>query len=314
MTVNVGASQPPSISVSGGSISYSLNNPAQIIDSNIQVTDPDSLTLNNGTVTVSLVGGGTVNDVLSVRNQGNLLGQIGVAGNTVSYSGSTIGTFTGGTNLQPLVFTLNGFATPAAVQALLRNVTFNTVGPNSTTGLRTVQFQMTDGTGGTSIPVTDGVNVVPISGNQPPVITLPSGPATYVHNKKAIVVDPLALLTDVNLTSFPGGVLHVQVAGAAKQDILAIKSVGNKPGQIYWANGKIKFGGVVIATVSGNPHEKVFTFNAHATEAAVQALLRSITFHTQGLRVPLGARQVQFQMGDGQGNVSTLVSTQVNVI
>jgi hypothetical protein len=173
---------------------------------------------------------------------------------------------------------------------------------------------MTDGTGGTSIPVTDGINVVPVSGAQPPVITLPSGPVTYKHNKAAVTVDPLALVSDVNLTSFPGGTLHVQIAGASKQDHLKIHSVGNKPGQISFANGHVKYGGKVIATFSGNWRDAVFTFNSNATTAAVQALVRSIQFYTQGVKTPLGPRQVQFQMSDGQGNTSTLVSTQVNVI
>ena len=74
-------------------------------------------------------------------------GQIGVAGANVSYGGVLIGTSAGGSGGVNLVITFNASATPTAVQALVRNITYqNTDIDNPTTGARTVRFVVT-GTG-----------------------------------------------------------------------------------------------------------------------------------------------------------------------
>ena len=89
-------------------------------------------------------------DRLEIRNEGTGAGQIGVSGANVTFGGTTIGTFTGGTGTTPLVVTLNASATPAAAQALVRNVTYRNVSENPSTATRTARFVLTDGDGGTS--------------------------------------------------------------------------------------------------------------------------------------------------------------------
>ncbi len=54
-------------------------------------------------------------------NVGNGAGQIGVSGNTVSFGGVPIGTFIAS---RSLTVNFNSAATPTAVQALLRRITF----------------------------------------------------------------------------------------------------------------------------------------------------------------------------------------------
>ena len=78
---------------------------------------------------------------------GNAAGQIGVSGTTVRFGGVSIGTFTGTTSF---LITLNANATPAAVQALLRNITFTSLSENPSVLNRTVKVMLTDGDGGTS--------------------------------------------------------------------------------------------------------------------------------------------------------------------
>ena len=119
---------------------------------NALVADVDSTNLDTGTLTVSIpAGGDSAEDVLSIRNQGTGAGQIGVSGSTVTYQGVTIGTFTGGSSGSNLVITLNSSATPTAVTALVRNITYQNTDTNApTTGARTVRFVLTDGDGGTS--------------------------------------------------------------------------------------------------------------------------------------------------------------------
>jgi VCBS repeat-containing protein len=146
---------PPTISnLSGDSLAYSEGSGAVVIEQggNVTVSDVDSTNFNTGTLTVSIPSGGdSAEDVLSIRNQGTGAGQIGVSGSNVTYGGVIIGTFTGGSSGSNLVITLNSSATPTAVTALVKNITYQNTDTNSpTTGARTVRFVLTDGDGGTS--------------------------------------------------------------------------------------------------------------------------------------------------------------------
>ncbi|MGZ8380612.1 MAG: tandem-95 repeat protein, partial [Nitrospira sp.] len=141
-------------SLSGDSLAYSEGAVAVVIEQggNALVADIDSTNFDTGTLTVSLpAGGDAAEDVLSIRHQGTGVGQIGVSGSTVTYQGVTIGTFTGGSSGSNLVIPLNSNATPTAVTALVRNITYQNTDTNApTTGARTGRFVLTDGDGGTS--------------------------------------------------------------------------------------------------------------------------------------------------------------------
>ncbi|MCS6288724.1 MAG: DUF4347 domain-containing protein [Nitrospira sp.] len=145
---------PTITSLSGDSLSYNEGDGAVVIEQggNALVTDVDSTNLDTGTLTVSIpAGGDSAEDVLSIRNQGTGAGQIGVSGNTLTYSGVTIGTFTGGSSGGNLVITFNSNATPTAVTALIKNITYQNTDTNApTTGVRTVRYVLTDGDDGTS--------------------------------------------------------------------------------------------------------------------------------------------------------------------
>ncbi|MBI5672833.1 MAG: DUF4347 domain-containing protein, partial [Nitrospirae bacterium] len=92
-----------------------------------------SSTLRTATITVT-----AVNDAPTITS-------------LVTYGGLTIGTVTGGSSGSNLVITLSSSATPTAVTALVRNITYqNTDTHAPTTGARTVRFVLTDGDGGTS--------------------------------------------------------------------------------------------------------------------------------------------------------------------
>ena len=81
----------------GGSVTYTENNPATVIDATATVTDSDSTNFDGGTLTVDFAANGTSNDRLSIQDQGPGLGNITISGNNIVYeSGSLvlIGTFT----------------------------------------------------------------------------------------------------------------------------------------------------------------------------------------------------------------------------
>jgi hypothetical protein len=57
------------------------------------------------------------------------------------------------------VVTLNGNATPVAVQALIRNITFRVIGSTPTSS-RTIRFSLSDGDGGMSLDTEKQLNVL----------------------------------------------------------------------------------------------------------------------------------------------------------
>lgn len=153
-------SSPPVITLPGGALSYTENAPATVIDTTATVTDSNSADFDTGTLTVDFTANGTANDRLAIRNEGTGAGQIGVSGSNVTYEGTTIGTFAGGTDgSTPLVITFNASCTPTAAQTLMRNITFENVSDDPSETARTVRFVLTDGDGGTSSAATQTVNV-----------------------------------------------------------------------------------------------------------------------------------------------------------
>ena len=141
----------PGIGSFGVDANYTLGGSPVLITDSATVTDPDSADFNAGKLTVALGLNRSSLDRVEV-SQGN---GITVSGNVVSYNGNAFGTFTGTTTL---IVTFNSAeATPDAVQALLRQLTFRTTA--LTTRVVTVTATVTDGDGGTSPLVSKAINV-----------------------------------------------------------------------------------------------------------------------------------------------------------
>ena len=85
-------------------------------------------------------------DIISVRNEGTGLGQVGVSGTTITYSGIAIGTISGG-NGSPLTIQFGLFAGTTSVEAVIRNLTYANLS-NTPTLSRTLLFDITDAGGG----------------------------------------------------------------------------------------------------------------------------------------------------------------------
>ncbi|QXH57266.1 Ig-like domain-containing protein [Pseudomonas maumuensis] len=152
--------QPPNAApvianLNGDSQTFTQGSGAVLLDSgsNATVTDSDSADFAGGNLTVAVSGNGVAGeDLLGIRNQGTGAGQIGVSGNTVSYGGVAIGTYAGGTGGANLVLTFNGNATAAAVQAVVRNLTYDNSNAANSIGqaTRTLTVTVNDGDGATS--------------------------------------------------------------------------------------------------------------------------------------------------------------------
>ncbi|WP_342347574.1 LamG-like jellyroll fold domain-containing protein, partial [uncultured Nitrospira sp.] len=145
---------PVLTNLGGDTLAYTEGDGAQVLDQsgNAAVSDVDSSDFDTGTLTVAFTAGSdSAEDVLAIRDQGAGPTNITVAGSAVSYGGTQIGTFVGGSSGAALVITLEANADAAAVSALVQNITYtNTDTANPTLGSRTVRYVLTDGDGGTS--------------------------------------------------------------------------------------------------------------------------------------------------------------------
>ena len=180
---------PPVIgNLNGDSVTYVEDSAHVLLDAsgNATVSDADSANFNGGKLTAQITSG-RVNgeDVLFIRDQGAGANQIAISGASIMYNGLVIGTFTGGSNGNPLVVTFTSNANATTVAALVQNLAYrnsNTVEPSTTS--RSVSISMDDGVGGDS-----AVSVVTLavqSLNDAPVVNVTATNPTYTENTSAV--------------------------------------------------------------------------------------------------------------------------------
>ena len=219
ITVTAVNDAPTITDLSGDSLAYSEGDGAVVIEQggNALVADVDSTNFDTGTLTVSFTAGSdSAEDVLSIRNQGNGAGQIGVSGSNITYGGTVIGTYAGGSG-STLVITFNGNATPAAVTALTQHITYeNTDTGAPTTGARTVRYTLTDGDGGTSANY--DTTVLVSGANDVSVNTVP-GAQTVTEDTPLVISGISVSDADGNLSTVQlavgNGTLNVTLSGSA---------------------------------------------------------------------------------------------------
>ena len=116
----------------------------------LMVTDADSANFEGGALIVSISANGVAGeDVLSVQNN---VGTVELSGGNVIVNGQIIGTATGGTNGNALIISfINSLATPAAVQILMRALTYNnTNAVDPSTAQREIHYQLSGPMGSTT--------------------------------------------------------------------------------------------------------------------------------------------------------------------
>src|SRR6266446_1737076 len=208
-----GANIKPTIVLSPFQPSYTENSPPVTLDNHdnpngVDVTDPDSPDFKDGVLTVSFAAGGLPEDRLGILNQGNGAGQIGVSGPQsspqISYGGTVFGAVSGGYVASPLKITfINTYSSHEAVRALLKAITYWNTSENPVATQRTVQFQMTDGDGGRSDPVTKTLSIIRV--NDRPVAN-PQSVKIFKNTAKPITLtgfDPDADALTFSIVSAP---------------------------------------------------------------------------------------------------------------
>lgn len=316
-TVSVTATNDaPTLSDMGAAVSYTENAVATILSSSLATADVDSADYNTGVLTVSITVGGTATDLLEIRNQGNAAGQIGVAGANVNFGGVLLGTFTGGVGLTPLVVTLVSSATPAAVNALMRNISFRDTSEAPSVLPRTVQFQVSDGDGATSSAITQSVSVVGV--NDRPVVSGILSTAAYTENAVPTFVAPAALITDVDSLDFQGGNLTIRyTSGATADDRLTIQSQGFASGQVGLAGLNVLYSGVNVGTITSTggigTTQLQILHNANATITSTRAILRRVAFSNVSDTPATAPRVLQYLLLDGDGGTSLGINQTLNL-
>lgn len=142
-------------------LDYAENDPATAIAPQATVTDPD---FSGGSLMVAFDGNGADGDWLTVADQGNDPGQIGLAGTHVTFGGTVIGEVSGGSHGEALVVTFNAAATVQAVEGLVRAISYINLLDRPALNPRSVSFVLADGDGGISPLATATINLAESDG------------------------------------------------------------------------------------------------------------------------------------------------------
>ena len=319
-TVNDG---PTVVNLAGDTLNYTEGDGAVVIEQggDALVSDPDSADFSGGDLIVEIDGGGVPDeDVLSVRNQGTGGGQIGLTGSDVTYGGVVIGTRSGGTSGTPLTIVFNSSATPTAVTALVRNITYeNASVDNPTAGARSVVVDITDGDGGASLSQNVTINVSAV--NDQPIADLNGGDGggidfvtTFTEGLGTVgITDSDATLSDPDHTVFQdlGINLDTGFADGSSEKVTiagytfsygvfdnAIRTVGG-------TNFEIDFdgSGFTIAEELGG----------YMPEADLQSLLRGITYENVSENPTAGNRTIDIIPQDAGGLIGVTSTSTITV-
>ncbi|MEH2022998.1 DUF4347 domain-containing protein [Nostoc sp.] len=300
----------PTVTLPSTNPTYFENAPGIFIDPNASVADFDSPNFDSGKLTVRFSNGPSADDRFAIQNSPT--NKIEYFGTNVFYNTNLIGNYTAGIGIQDLVINLNYNATPTAVQALIRSISYANVSENPSTTPRLVSFVLTDGDGGTSATVSKTINVIAI--NDSPIISLSGTNPTYTENATAIFIDPSATVLDLDSQDLDSGKLTVNFSnGGSADDRLIIQS--NTTNKIAVNDTSILSDGNLIGTFTGGigAQDLVINFNSKATPAAVQAVLRSISYANVSENPSTIARTVSFVLTDGDGGTSATVSQTINL-
>ncbi|HEV2746562.1 MAG TPA: putative Ig domain-containing protein, partial [Allosphingosinicella sp.] len=145
------------------------NTTPQLLDADVTFEDAEG-NFDGGALTVS---GLLAEDRVAIRNEGTGPGQISVAGSSISYGGTVIGTFAGGVG-NTLTVTLNASATSPSVDALIQNLTYGNVsdGPAAS---RTLIVNVTDAAGDDFGPATVPATFTALTGAANPMAGIDVG-------------------------------------------------------------------------------------------------------------------------------------------
>ncbi|MDB5390895.1 MAG: alkaline phosphatase, partial [Planctomycetaceae bacterium] len=158
--------------------------------------------------------------------------------------------------------------------------------------------------------------------NEALTLSLPSAPQTYFKRGGAVAVDPAASAFDPDNANidFNGGSLRVTDAAeiADKNDRLGVLSQGTGTGKISVKGSKIFFEsssdliGTITSGNNGGP--LVISLTTGATQTAVNALLKTISFRNTSNSPHIGTRNITVELTNAAGTEHATASKLLNVV
>ena len=289
----VATSAKPVISnLSGDSVIYLEGNPPVRLDAGTSatVTDTDSANFFGGAIVVGITAGRIPpQDVLSITNQGTGTGQVGVNGANITYEGTLVGTFSGGSSYDDLIIALNNSASKTAARGILRALTYENISSGVPyEGGRGITVRVYDGDGGYGVATT---TVTVQVNNYPPAVNATRG--TNVFNEGInepslpIAVDAALTLDDPDDTTLAGATVTVIRNFVGGEDLLLFTNAPSTMGNIsasYATNT-----GILTLSSTG----------ATATLAQWTAALRSVEYSNASDTPTVTTRFITFALNDG---------------
>ncbi|HEY3488461.1 MAG TPA: choice-of-anchor U domain-containing protein, partial [Gammaproteobacteria bacterium] len=267
------ASTAPTVSDVDNVAVYTENGASVVIDSSVTLTDPDSASLNQATVSIT--------------------GNYNAAQDQLLYSptlhGVTIFSNAGG------ILTLTGTATKAQYEEVLESVRFqNTADNPSNFGVsaRTIAFSVRDTSNVTTITpdsTTLNINVT----NDAPVMDVDnSSAANFTENDATgVIIDSTITITDAESNSITGGTVSITANFNTAQDQLVYSTVNGITGAYD--------GGTGVLTLS----------HAGTSLANFEQALESVRYRNTSDNPTTGARTVSFAVTDNGTNNTGGVSS-----
>ena len=233
----------PPVLTTGATVSFTEQGSAVVLDAGLTLSDADSATLANATV--SIAGGFLSGDTLTADTTGTAI--------TASYNAATG------------VMTLSGLDTLADYQAVLRSTTFSSASDNPTNfganPSRSIGWTVNDGIQG-SAPTTSTVNVTAV--NDAPVLTA-GVTVGFTEQGSAVVLASGLTLSDsdnttlasatVSITSglFAGDVLNFTNQNGISASYDGSTGVLTLTGSASVANYQAALRSITFSSVSDNP-------------------------------------------------------------
>jgi alpha-tubulin suppressor-like RCC1 family protein/PKD repeat protein len=215
----ISINDPPIIELSNKSVAYTENQAPVYVSDYARITDKDAISCQSYELRVEIIENGTPFDHLTIQNQGDSYGQIGVNGNDVKHSGKHVAKWSGGSGMNnPLIVTFNDQAKIATINInnnnkimlmsiynVVQAVTYHTESDIPSTQERTISITLTEPDGTTSGPM---IRKIPVtSDNDPPehhvqknISIKEDTPLVLSGGEGIYVTDPDILNDDLRMT------------------------------------------------------------------------------------------------------------------
>ncbi len=218
-TINVTPVNDAPVTTAGGTLNYTENQAATVIDSSVTVTNVDNANMASATVAIG-TGFATGQDVLDANVTGTLISK--------SYNAATG------------VLTLSNSDTKAHYQQVLDSVTYFNSSDNPSGAARTINYTVNDGAANSNTS-TATVNVTPV--NDAPVVTA-TGTLAYTEDQGPAAIAPALTVTDADNTTLASASVVISANYVNGEDVLAFTDQNGITGSFNAATGTLSLSGV----------------------------------------------------------------------